>query len=349
MVYTITMHIKDMFKIMAERTGAGEDTALATIVAETGSSPRSAGTRMLVNRDGRICGTIGGGEAEYRAIQAAQKLLEQGRSLRKTYTLRPNDQEDLGMLCGGEVDVYLQYIPGGDAKAAALFRECCARLETKDEDLWLLMDLTDPDAWTMALCGPDLPLTGMALDGATLKTLCGNKPVLRETGGRIVYGEPLNRAGTVFVFGAGHVARALAPVLASLGFRYVIFDSRAEFLDPAAFPGARELILGDFERIDETLRITANDYIVIITHARDLAVLRQIVSRPWAYLGLIGSKNKIAEVRRRLLGEGVSEAALSRMNAPIGLKIRSETLEEIAVSIAGELILRRAERRDSGC
>jgi xanthine dehydrogenase accessory factor len=253
------------------------------------------------------------------------------------------------MLCGGEVDVYLQYIRGGDEQAAALFRECRARLESRDEDLWLLIDLTAPDAWTMALCGPDLPLTGMDLDQAALTALCRNKAALRETGGRLIYGEPVNFAGTVFVFGAGHVAQALAPVLASTGFRYAVFDSRAEFLDPGLFPGASNLVLGDFERIDETLHITANDYIVIITHARDLAVLRQLVSRPWAYLGVIGSANKVAEVRRRLMAEGVSEAEFSRMNAPIGLKIRSETPEEIAVSIAAELILRRAERRDPRC
>lgn len=340
------MHVKDMFKIMAKQTSAGENIILATIVAETGSSPRSAGAHMLVGRDGRICGTIGGGAVEYGAIQTAQKLLEQGQSLRKTYTLRPNDREELGMLCGGDVEVYMQYIRGNDEKAAALFRECCARLETKDENLWLFIDITDPNGWLMALYGPDLPLAGMELDPAGIKALCRNKPLLLQTGGRIVYGEPVNFAGKVFIFGAGHVAQALAPVLGSVGFRYVIFDNRAEFLDPGLFPGAYDLVPGDFERLDEKIRVTPNDYIVIITHAHDLVVLRQLVSRPWAYLGVIGSKTKVAEIKRHLIGEGVGETQLDTINAPIGIKIRSETPEEIAVSITAELILRRAERRN---
>ena len=344
------MQVKDLFRVIVERVSAGEDTVLATILAETGSSPRSAGAHLLAGRGGRICGTIGGGAVEHSAIQAAGKLLEQGRSLRKTYTLRPNEREELGMLCGGDVEVFLQCIRGGDEKTAALFRECCSRLETKDENLWLFIDVTCPDSWAMALCGPDLPLAGMELDEAAVRELCGNRPVLREFGGRLVYAEPVNCAGKVFIFGAGHVAQALAPVLGSTGFRYVIFDNRSEFLDPRLFPGAHDLILGDFERIDEKISVTPNDYIVIVTHAQDLAVLRQLVCRPWAYLGLIGSKTKVAAVRGQLAGEGAGAGKglldnLGRISAPIGLKIRSETPEEIAVSIAAEMILRRAELR----
>ena len=329
---------------MLEQTAGGEDTVLATIVAEIGSSPRSAGAHMLVNKNGRVAGTIGGGTVEYRAIQYAQKLLEQRQSRRKTYRLHRNDEEELGMVCGGDVDVYFQYIRGGDAATIALMRECLARLE-KDEDLWLFIDLTNPADWSMSLYGVNVPLVGMELKADDIKALARNKGVLVNAGGRRMYGEPINFAGKVFIFGGGHCAQTLEPVLTTVGFRCVVFDNREEFISRELFPSACDLIIGDYEHVSEKIEITPNDYIVIVTHAWDLVVLRQVISKNCAYLGVIGSKTKIATVKQQLAQEGVSEELLHTMNAPIGLRIRSETPEEIAISIAGEMILRRAERR----
>jgi xanthine dehydrogenase accessory factor len=338
------VHIKDLFTVMLEKTGAGENTVLATIVAETGSSPRSAGAHMLVDKTGRVCGTIGGGTVEYKSIQYAQKLLEQQQSRRKTYRLHPNDEEELGMVCGGDVDVYFQFIEGGDEKTIAFMKQCLNRLE-KDEDLWLFIDLTNPTDWAMALYGMDVPLAGMDLSEDAIKALARNKGVMIKTGDRRIYGEPINFAGKVFIFGAGHVAQALTPALAGVGFRCVIYDNREEFVSRELFPAAYDLIIGDYDDIEKKTGIGFRDYVVIVTHAFDLAVLRQIISRNCVYIGVIGSKTKVATVRQQLIREGVSEAALNKINAPIGLRIRSETPEEIAVSIAGEMILRRAEAR----
>jgi xanthine dehydrogenase accessory factor len=338
------MHIKDLFTVILEKTGSGEDTVLATIVAEVGSSPRSAGAHMLVDKTGRVCGTIGGGTVEYKSIQYAQWLLEQQQSRRKTYRLHRNDEEELGMLCGGDVDIYFQFIEGGDEKTIAFTKRCLALLE-KDEDLWLFIDLTNPSDWAMALYRSGVPPEGMNLSDDAIKALTRNKGVMIKTGDRRMYGEPINFAGKVFIFGAGHVAQALTPVLASVGFRCVIYDNRDEFVSRELFPAAYDLITGDYDDIGEKIGITARDYIVIVTHAFDLVVLRQIISRDCVYIGVIGSKTKVATVKQQLIQEGVSEETLNKINAPIGLKIRSETPEEIAVSIAGEMILRRAEAR----
>jgi xanthine dehydrogenase accessory factor len=338
------MHIKDLFTVILEKTRAGEDTVLATIVAEAGSSPRSAGAHMLVDKTGRICGTIGGGPVEYKSLQYARQLLEGQESRRKTYRLYRNDEEELGMLCGGDVDIYFQFIKGGDEKTVALMKQCLTRLE-KDGDLWLFIDLTDPADWTMALYGADAPLEGMNLGNDAIKALTRNKGVVIKTGDRRIYGEPINFAGKVFIFGAGHVAQARTPVLAGVGFRCVIYDNREEFVSRELFPAAYDLIIGDYNNIEEKIGIGARDYIVIVTHAFDLVVLRQIISKNCIYTGVIGSKTKIAMVKQQLIREGVSEETLNKINAPIGLRIRSETPEEIAVSIAGEMILRRAEAR----
>jgi xanthine dehydrogenase accessory factor len=338
------VHIKDMFGAILEKTQAGEDVVLATIVAEAGSSPRSAGAHMLVDKNGRYCGTIGGGTVEYKAVQFAQNLLEQRQSRRKTYHLYQNDEEDLGMLCGGDVDVYFQFIAGGDTKTIALMAACLARME-QDEDLWLFIDVSRPADWTMAIYAADLPPQGMNLSEDDIKALTRNKGILVTAGDRRIYGEPVNFAGKVFIFGGGHVAQALQPLLTTVGFRCVVFDNREEFVRRELFPAASGLIAGDYGNIGETCGIGSNDYIVIVTHAYDLIVLRQVIHKNCAYIGVIGSRTKAAALRQALLSEGVSEELFNRINLPIGLRIKSETPEEIAVSIAGEMILRRAERR----
>jgi xanthine dehydrogenase accessory factor len=339
------MCIKDLFKTIC---AAGEDSILATIVSRAGSSPRSAGAHILITGEGRVCGTIGGGPVEYAAIQLAGTLLEQGRSLRKTYRLRTNDEEELGMICGGDVDVFFQYIRGNDERIIPLLQESCARLETKNEDMWLFIDITVPEHWNMAFYGPEFPLTGMELAAETLAALTKRKAQTLQTGGRIIYSEPINAAGKVCIFGAGHVAQALEPVLSRVGFRCVVLDSRPEFLKPQSFSAAAELVPIDYGCIEENFAIAPEDYLIVMTHNADLPVLRRLISRKRAYLGVIGSKTKIAAIKEQLRREGASEESLNAMNAPIGIKIRSETPEEVAISIAAELILRRAERREGG-
>ncbi|MDR0377952.1 MAG: XdhC family protein [Spirochaetaceae bacterium] len=338
------MHSKDLFAAILEKTRSGEDTVLVTIIAEAGSSPRSAGAHMLVTQCGRVCGTIGGGTVEYKAVQFAQNILERRQSRRKTYRLYQNDEEELGMICGGDVDVYFQFIAGGDRKTISLAADCLARLE-KDEDLWLFIDLTNSSDWTMTLYAADLPPAGMTVSEAGIQALTRNKGVLVSDGDRRIYGEPINTAGKVFIFGGGHVAQALQPLLAGVGFRCVVFDNREEFITRELFPAACDLIVGDYETVGGKFDIRPDDYLVIATHAYDLVVLRQTINKDCAYIGVIGSKTKAAAVKQELLRDGVCEERVNRINLPIGLPIKSETPEEIAVSIAGEMILRRAERR----
>lgn len=336
-----------MFRIIAEKTSAGEDIIMLTIIAETGSSPRSAGAHLLVNREGRICGTVGGGTVEYEAIKLAQKLVDLGQSRRKTYRLYPNNEEELGMICGGTVEIYFQYISGKDPQKSTLLRKWADLLAVQSEVCWIFIDLTHQSDWTMALYCPSAGLTGMDIVPDWIPTLTKSKPGLLKIKDTLIYSEPVNTGGAAFIFGAGHVGQALAPVLVKVGFRCVVFDNREELLKPDLFPGAADLILGDYKHIDEKIKIPLNAYIVIVTPAYDFEVLHQIISQERAYLGLIGSKTKIDRIKQKLREEGVSDNLINNINAPIGLPIRSETPEEIAISIAGEMILRRAERRES--
>ncbi|MDR3148300.1 MAG: XdhC family protein [Treponema sp.] len=335
------MKLRDLFTTILNKTESGQDTVLVTIAAETGSSPRSAGAHMLCAGEGRVWGTIGGGTLEYRALELAGELLARRQSGWERYRLRPNDEEDLGMLCGGDVEVWFHFIPGGDRDTMRLVEELLRRLE-RDEDTWLFADLGGSADWTLYSAG-QVP---EGLSGDEIRALARNRPVLLNSGGRRLYGEPLNFAGKVFIFGGGHVAQALAPLLDGVDFRCVIFDNREEFVGPERFPTAYRLVTGDYNNIAHSVEVGPRDYLVIMTHAFDIPVLRQLINKDWAYLGLIGSRGKIAAVKQRLSSEGVDGKKLDRLSAPIGMRIHSETPAEIAISIAGELILRRAEMRE---
>jgi xanthine dehydrogenase accessory factor len=301
---------------------------------------------MLAGREGRLHGTIGGGAVEHKALGLAQDLLARRVSRRKTYRLRKNDQEDLGMICGGDIDVYFQFIHGGDEEAIELFRECLKRL-ARDENLWLVTELTLISSPRMALHNGegDPPLD---LSRSDAKRLFRSVPVLADIADRRFYSEPVSAAGKAFIFGGGHVAEALEPVLTAVGFRCVVFDSREEYVTRARFPGAYDLIAGDFSRIGDALTITANDYVVIVTHNYDAVVEEQILKNECAYVGLIGSRAKVAELKKRLVTLGFSQETVDKVHAPIGIPIKSETPAEIAISIAAEMILERANRRERG-
>ncbi|MHC6201638.1 XdhC family protein [Breznakiellaceae bacterium SP9] len=339
------MAFKELCVLMIDKLTLGEDVILATIIDEAGSSPRSAGARMLVDKSGRLYGTIGGGAVEYKAIEYSLLLLNKRKSTRKTYRLHPNDEEELGMVCGGDVDIYFQFIPGNDETALALLRECCTRLD-RDENLWLITDLSLLSSWTMTLYGPDNSSPLPDLSETEIKQLTRSMPVLQDFGERRFYSEPINFAGKVIIFGGGHVAQALEPVLSGVGFRCVVFDSRPEYVTRELFPTAHGLVSGDFSKIGEYLRITPDDFIVIVTHNFDAVVEEQILTFDCAYVGLIGSKAKTATLKQQLAARGFSQTAIDKVHAPIGLDIKSETPAEIAVSIAGEMIRERALRRE---
>ena len=185
-----------------------------------------------------------------------------------------------------------------------------------------------------------------------LKTSAGpvlHKAVLREaeSGGESVCGgdvsvlmEPLGREAEVVIFGAGHVGKALAGMAAAAGFRVCVWDEREEFANPEAIPWGK-VVAGPIEEAGEKgLVLHASSYAVVVTrgHALDGEVIRWLEGRHFAYLGAIGSRKKIAAVRQKLLGQGVSQQHLDRIFQPVGLPIGAETPEEIAVSILAEII-----------
>lgn len=300
----------------------GHDTMLCTIIAQSGSTPRGLGAQMLAGAEGLLCGTIGGGAVEGGALALAQTLLPEKRSAVHEYTLRHNDTEDIGMVCGGDVTVHFQYISAAD------------------------------ESWR-TLCAAVLQRIAQRRTGTLTLYLDGRTPLLREAGDASFDGAvdlPLPVGERAILFGAGHCSVALSPLLQTVGFRVTVVDDRPELAQPARFPGVDAVLCGDFSRLSDCLTLTADDYLVVMTsgHSHDFDVQAQILRGAYAYVGVIGSRAKTASVNQRLRQAGISEQAIADVHTPIGTAIHAVTPEEIAVSIAGEMILVRALRREAG-
>ena len=154
-------------------------------------------------------------------------------------------------------------------------------------------------------------------------------------------------ASTAYIFGGGHVAYALEPVLRHVDFNTVVIDDREEYANPQRYPkAARTITVDDFDNAFDDITTDEDSYIIIVTrgHRGDLQVLRQALKRPFAYLGMIGSRRKNALLYDVLREEGVTDEQIAQVHSPIGLSIGSETPEEIAISIVAEIIQVRAER-----
>jgi xanthine dehydrogenase accessory factor len=162
--------------------------------------------------------------------------------------------------------------------------------------------------------------------------------------------EPIRTDPTLYIFGAGHLAQALSPLGKMADFRVVVIDDRPMFANSERFPEADQVLVEPFEMIFDKLQINAQSYVVIVTrgHLYDGEVLEQAVQTDAGYIGMIGSKRKIAVLYKTLIEEGIKKELLDRVYAPIGLHIHSETPSEIAVSIMAELIKVRAENARAG-
>ena len=160
-------------------------------------------------------------------------------------------------------------------------------------------------------------------------------------GGQIeVFIEPVLPLPRAFIFGAGHISKSLSKVANLAGFATVIVDDRESFASRERFPEAEAVHAGEYEQVIPTLSINETSYIIIVTrgHRDDMRVLKLAIATPARYIAMIGSKRKVLNVVRELVKEGTPREAFDRLHAPMGLDIGAISPEEIAVSVAAEMI-----------
>lgn len=343
-----------IFHSIAELLAGGESLVLATIISRSGSAPRDVGSRMVVRQNATIVGTIGGGILEARVQELAKEVFGHGRSVLKKYVLTAADASQMGMVCGGQVQMLLQFLDASRPGHLELYREIGAAIEGRKQ-AWLITEVPSADevleVTAQYLVRSDGTVRGDFEPRAALDLTSqagGGQPELVSYQGKQYLLESLCHAGTVYIFGAGHVSQQLASLTNLVGFSTVVLDDRQEFANRERFPTAEEVIVIDsFERALEGLEINADSYLVLVTrgHAHDNTVLRQALGTKAGYIGMIGSRRKRDAVYDALGREGFTRQDFDRVFSPIGLAIGAETPEEIAVSIVAELIQVRVEKK----
>ena len=328
-----------------------EPFALVTLVSQQGSTPRAAGAQMLVRRNGSIAGTIGGGLLEATLMREAAEAITAGRSHLSAVAFTGESVSGPTMICGGSVAVLVASVSAGDTglknllgavsraradgRAAWLYTFFAAEPGPSEVSYCLLQDGGDPVG--------ELPCAPAKLHALAGKIAMHGSAELPD--GRSVSVEALLPPTMAVICGAGHVAQALAPVAAAVGFDVVVVDDRPEFAAAERFPAALRVIrLGSFDEAFMGLDITPRSFIVIVTrgHAHDFSVVEQALRTPAGYIGLMGSSSKREKIFRALAADGFSAADLERVFSPIGVAIAAETPAELAVSITAELIRVRA-------
>ena len=348
--------IDDLCRLLAQ----DRPLVLATVLSHQGSTPRGAGSRMLILPGGEIIGTIGGGSMEADVMQRAEGLFETQLSEIHTYDLTAQPGLDkLDIICGGQMQVLIEYVHANDDNKT-LFTRLQTALKQGDSCL-VIASIQQTDKRIQGGKRQFLNLQGSLPKDVHYPVsdvnylISQNRdpqiPVLETVGNTSYLVEPFGIAKSVFIFGAGHVAKYVAAVCNMVHFRTIVLDDRVEFANIDRFPTADQVLVVDsFENTMADLTIDMNSYIVIVTrgHRHDQTVLSQALKTDATYIGMIGSRKKRDAIYTNLLKSGFRQQDIDRVHSPIGLKIAAETPEEIAVSIAAEMILHRAKAQAVG-
>jgi len=348
---------KDIFLEIDELLCAGKRMVLALIIRRAGSAPRAVGSQCIILEDGSLLGTIGGGLLEHRVLERAKDVFHQGKSVVLPLYLAGKDVAASEMICGGNIEVYLDPLFPENRHTAGLFRSIRELIESGRHGT-LLSKIADGipgrDSKDKMLLEEGAVITGeiVGLMDEAGRLCRFTRPRLVEISelGMSVFVEPVEDDPILFLFGAGHVATFVAPLAKMVGFRVVVMDDRPDFANTERFPDADEIIIVEFPKAFEGITVTGSSYLTIMTrgHTHDRIVLEAALRTEPAYIGMISSRKKWAMIQEALRKKGVPAQKIEQVHSPIGIHIGGETPEEIAVSIVAELIQTRAEKGKKG-
>ncbi len=291
-----------------ESLRAGRRTVLVKVVAHSGSVPGVTGTMLTVSDQG-IAGTIGGGAAEKELVEKALIHREGFEIVRFRHT--PGEG---GTLCSGlQVFAVLLLSP------------------TDEETIAAIVDTLTHHQTGQLQIGPG---------GLQFKAGETGDTIFAEDCEGWIFSEPLGLLETLTIVGGGHVSLAFSKVMATLPFRIRLLDNRRDLPTMDANHYAHERQIVDYELVADHVPDGERSWVVIMTygHVHDRRVLEKLIGRRYAYLGVLGSKAKMRTMFEEMKAHGTPEEALERVHSPVGLAIGSHTPEEIAVSIAAEII-----------
>jgi xanthine dehydrogenase accessory factor len=307
---------RDFWQQLLHAVQAGERCVLMCVVESTGSSPGRAGFMMFVTSGGAMFGSIGGGSMEHKLVELARSLMD--RPSWPPFLKRQVHQADLGadrsgMICSGEQSVAFHAV--------------------HPEHLNALMDAVERMERGASM---DIVLGSLGFGLVASGSPAEDPEGIAEW----TYRLPMNTQSHIAIIGGGHVGLALSRTMNQLGFHVMQYDHREGLNTMEANEWAHEKHVVEFENIAEHVPDDPSLFIALVSYGyrTDEICLRALVRRQYRYLGMLGSAEKVRTLFEALRRDGFTGAELSRVHAPIGLPIHSRTPQEIAVSIAAEII-----------
>ncbi len=353
--------MKELLDTLAAWRAEGIDVGRAVVVRTFGSAPRPEGAVLLVAGDGRIAGSVSGGCVEGAAAEEIERARRTGRSRVIRYGISDEEAWDVGLACGGTIDVLVEpRVPGAVVVAAeASTRDAGAAVVTP-----LPVDSPpatfgphepgegappEPPIVVHAAGGMSGSLGTAELDEALVEAARDalNRGTSRtiELGGRSLFIEAYPVRPRLVVVGAVQAAMSLVAFARELGYATVVVDGRAAFATPARFPDVDRLVVGWPDEVADDIGLGPDDAVAVLTHdvKFDEPAIVEALRRGCRYVGAVGSRKTQADRRERLRKAGVGEEALSRLRGPIGLDLGGRAPAETALAIMSEIVATRYE------
>ena len=308
--------MREAFEAVRQWREQGSRVALATVVATRRSAPRPLGSKLAVSEAGDLAGSVSGGCVESDVAVQAREVLETGRPKLVSYGIADEEAWEVGLPCGGEIDVFLERI---------------------DHEL---PDPETPQVIFTVVEGDRAGERWISTDGEVTRTQ------LLEQDGEQVFAEVLGPPPRLFVFGAVDLAEELCRAAGGLGWRTAVADARARFATRERIPSADELVVAWPEEAVQRFEPDDRTAVVVLTHEDrwDVPALAAALASDAFYVGALGSRRTQARRREQLLEAGISAEQLERLSGPAGLDLGAGTPAETALSILGEILAVRAGR-----
>lgn len=328
---------------------AGKPVALATVIRTWGSAPRPAGSKMAVSGQGEMSGSVSAGCVESAVVQEALEVLRNHRPRRLRYGVADETAWEVGLTCGGEIDIFVESWTGLEGLVSWL--------------QGMALDSLPPMVRLIVVGGPEEALGQSVLVGVDGRIVAGDPNAFPETlmaharsvlaGGtadtRQIHAEgrelevlvdPWLPPPTLVIVGGVHIAVALSRLAGAIGYRHIIIEPRAAFAAPGRFPEAEMVERTWTDEALQRIGLTPATAVAVLSHdpkLDDPALLAALRS-PAFYIGALGSDATNLARRRRLLAAGLSEDELARLHAPIGIDLGRQDAEGIALSILAEIV-----------
>jgi xanthine dehydrogenase accessory factor len=324
--------MKDIIEILERWTGQGASVALGSVVERIGSAPRDPGAALAVSSNREIAGGVTGGCVEPAVIREAKEVLEGSRGRLVHYGLDDEDGFDVGLTCGGKIAVAVYRL---DPELVPPIADAVR----SDTPIAVTLSLDDEHFGDQEIINGEGAGNGVSAAARSLLEI-GESAIVESADGEKVFVESYAPRPNLYLFGASDHVAALVPVGKQIGYRVTVCDPRTVFLTRERFPDADELSDEWPDQFLSHAPVDARTAICMMTHDLkfDVPALKLAFESSAGFIGAIGSEKTRADRTERLREAGVGDAELARLHAPVGIQIGARTPDEVAVSIAAQLI-----------